>query len=244
VGTAEQEALLAVQRHDTAIDQLRHRRETLPERGALSSVEADIVALEARAAGVREQRDELARREKALEDEIAGIEAKVADLNRRLYSGTIANPRELQALQADIDSLERRASELEDAAIALLEEREPYDAELAALDARRAELDGRAGELRARLAEAEAAIDAEIAAEKAARDEAAAGVGPALLARYEELRARLGGVGAARLEPGGRCGGCNLQLPAVEVARIKREPPDAVVCCDLCGRILVRPDTA
>lgn len=240
MGTAEQEALLAVQRHDTAIDQLRHRREVLPERSALASVEAELAALEAEAAAVRSRRDDLARQEKALEDEIAGIEAKVADLDRRLYSGTVANPRELQALQADIDSLKRRASELEDRAIELLEAREPVDAELGALEARRAELDGRAGELRARLAEAEAAIDAEVAAEQAARDEAARAVGPALLVRYEDLRARLGGVGAARLEPGGRCSGCNLQLPAVEVARIKREPPEAVVCCEHCGRILVR----
>lgn len=241
MGTAEQEALLVVQRHDTAIDQLRHRRAGLAERSALASLEAEIAGVAARAAVVQDQRDELARREKALEDEIAVIEAKVADLDRRLYSGTVANPRELQAIQADIDSLKRRASELEDRAIALLEEREPFDAELADLEARRAELESRAEELRARLAAAEAAIDAELAAETAARAEAAAAVGPALLARYEELRTRLGGIGAARLEPGGRCSGCNLQLPAVEVARIKREPPEAVVSCDLCGRILVRP---
>lgn len=241
MGTAEQEALLVVQRHDTAIDQLRHRRAGLAERSALASLEAEIAGVAARAAVVQDQRDELARREKALEDEIAVIEAKVADLDRRLYSGTVANPRELQAIQADIDSLKRRASELEDRAIALLEEREPFDAELADLEARRAELESRAEELRARLAAAEAAIDAELAAETAARAEAAAAVGPALLARYEELRTRLGGIGAARLEPGGRCSGCNLQLPAVEVARIKREPPEAVVSCDRCGRILVRP---
>lgn len=241
MGTAEQEALLVVQRHDTAIDQLRHRRAGLAERSALASLEAEIAGVAARAAAVQDQRDELARREKALEDEIAVIEAKVGDLDRRLYSGTVANPRELQAIQADIDSLKRRASELEDRAIALLEEREPFDAELADLEARRADLESRAEELRARLAAAEAAIDAELAAETAARAEAAAAVGPALLARYEELRTRLGGIGAARLEPGGRCSGCNLQLPAVEVARIKREPPEAVVSCDLCGRILVRP---
>lgn len=240
MGTAEQEALLVVQRHDTAIDQLRHRRASLPERAALAAVEAEIAAIDAQAATVRGRRDDLARREKALEDEIAGIEAKVAELDRRLYSGTIANPRELQALQADIDSLKRRASGLEDDAIALLEAREPFDAELAALEARRGELEGRAAELRSRLAEAEAAIDAEVAAEQAAREAAAGAVGPALLARYEELRARREGVGAARLEAGGRCSGCNLQLPAVEVARIKREPPEAVVYCEHCGRILVR----
>ena len=68
---------------------------------------------------------------------------------------------------------------------------------------------------------------------------AAAGVPPELLARYEALRAKLGGTGAARVV-GGSCGGCHLVLPSMEVDRIKKAPPDAVITCDQCGRILVR----
>ena len=49
----------------------------------------------------------------------------------------------------------------------------------------------------------------------------------------------LGGVGAARLV-GPSCTGCHLTLPAQELDRIRREPPDALVFCDQCGRILVR----
>ena len=60
-----------------------------------------------------------------------------------------------------------------------------------------------------------------------------------LIARYEQLRKKLGGTGAARLV-GGSCGGCHLQLPAMELDRVKKAPPDAVIYCDQCGRILVR----
>ena len=45
--------------------------------------------------------------------------------------------------------------------------------------------------------------------------------------------------GAARLV-GGSCSGCHLVLPSMEVDRIRKAPPDAVITCDQCGRILVR----
>ena len=56
---------------------------------------------------------------------------------------------------------------------------------------------------------------------------------------YERLRAKLGGVGAARLV-GPRCSGCHLTLPATELDRLRKGSPDALVFCDQCGRILIR----
>jgi predicted nucleic acid-binding Zn-ribbon protein len=96
--------------------------------------------------------------------------------------------------------------------------------------------------LRAEIAAAESDIVAELETVEDLRAEAAARIPAQLSSLYEQLRAKLGGVGAARLEPGGRCGGCHLTLPATEVARIKRGSADAVVQCDQCGRILVRSE--
>jgi len=116
---------------------------------------------------------------------------------------------------------------------------EPFDAELVAIAARQTELAEAAAEAAGDLAKAEAAIDAELAAAGEARDAAAAGIPDALMATYERLRGRLGGIGAARLV-GSSCGGCHLVLSATEVDRIRREPADALVTCEHCGRILVR----
>lgn len=238
--TGSLEDLPTVQAHDTAIAQLRHRSQTLPARAELARIDNALAALEAKASEVAGARDAVARRQQAAEDEIALLGEKIAAVDARLYSGTVTAPRELQAMQADIEALKRQQSALEDTVLEAMEERDPLDAELRRLDAERAALDAEAVGFRAELAEAEAAIEAEIAVEQAARDEAAAAVPPALLAQYERLRATLGGVAVARLDPSGRCGGCHLTLPAAEFARIKREPADAVVLCDQCGRMLVR----
>ena len=94
--------------------------------------------------------------------------------------------------------------------------------------------------LQAAIADAESAIDAELASEVEQRAAPAARVDPDLLAEYERLRARLGGIGVAKLEHG-TCMGCRMKLPATELDRLKHQPPDALVHCDQCGRILVRP---
>jgi predicted nucleic acid-binding Zn-ribbon protein len=219
---------------------LRHRRETLPEIGELAHVEDSTAATEAALAEVGARRDDAARRQARLEDDLASVEARIAEVDRRLYSGTVTIPRELQAMQADRDLMHARQSALEDQVLEAMAELEPLDEEVQALESERLRLDGEGSRLRAAVAEAQAAIDAELATEQGRRAEAAVGLPTDVVSLYERLRTKHGGVGAAPLV-GGRCNGCYLTLPATEVDRIKREPPDALVTCDQCGRILVRP---
>jgi uncharacterized protein len=233
------EDLLVVQEHDSATDRLRHRRETLPEQARLAEVEQALAALDTSLAELNERRGEVARRQQRHEDELASVETKIADVDRRLYSGTITAPRELQALQADVGSLKRHRSDVEDQVLQAMQDREPLDAEIGRLDQERATLQNEADELRTTIAETTEAIDREMASELEARTAAAAAIPDDLLSQYERLRAKQDGVGAARLV-NGRCSGCHLALPATELDRIRHEPPDAVVLCDQCGRILVR----
>lgn len=231
--------LLVLQGHDTVVDQLRHRRATLPERAQLAAVAEGMAAADAELVDATARRDEVARVQRRLEDELAAVEDKAKAVDRALYSGKVNVPRELTAMQDELAALGRRRSHLEDEVLARMEEREPLDAAVVAAAARRADLEARAAALRTALAEAETAVDAELAGETAKRDEAATGLPPALVAEYERLRSRLGGVAAAPLQ-GRSCGGCHLTLSAVELDRLRREPPDAMVHCEECGRILVR----
>ena len=64
-------------------------------------------------------------------------------------------------------------------------------------------------------------------------------VGEDLLALYAKIRTSAGGVGAAELRQR-RCGGCQLELNQVDLARIKAAPPDEVLRCEECRRVLVR----
>lgn len=231
--------LLEVQEHDTTIDQLRHRRATLPERARLSEIERRFSSLDRLSKEAQTRRDELAARQAVLEQQIETSKSRRSDLERRMFGGTVTAPRDLQAMDEEIKHLGRHVGELEDREIEVMESIEPLDGELQAADTERDALEGDAGQLRKTIAQSQTMLDSDIAAQMSERESAVAGVPADLLARYEKLRAKLGGTGAARLV-NGSCSGCHLALPAMEVDRIRRAPPEELITCDQCGRILVR----
>jgi uncharacterized protein len=233
------ESLLAVQAHDTHIDQLTHRAGSLPERAELASSRQAVEALDGRLAAVDSRRGELSRSQQRLEDEVASLSERVVQADKRLYSGAVSNPRELQSLQDDIASLKRRIGQLEDEELEIMELTEPVEAQFAELTAQRQAAAAQGAAIEGRLAASESAIAAELDDSRSRREAAAADVPDELWPEYDRLRASRGGVAIARLV-GPTCQGCHLALPAVEVDRIKRLPPDEPVHCEECGRLLVR----
>ncbi len=233
------EQLLVVQEHDSAIDHLRHRRTHLPEREALAAAEAAIRSLADPITEISQRRDVVARDVKRLEDETASVTAKVAEIDRTMYSGSVTSPKELQAMQAEIDQLRRHRATLEDRELELMEGQEEVESELTPLVAQVAEHEVTARAAKERIAAAEAVIDGEIATETEVRATAAAGIPADLLADYERCRSATRGVGVARLV-GNTCQGCRLTIPATEVARIRKGETEGVIeHCDNCGAILV-----
>ncbi|MGA3146240.1 MAG: hypothetical protein ABSF33_02055 [Acidimicrobiales bacterium] len=232
------DTLMVVQDHDIAIDQLRHRIEALPERSDLADVKRRQGAVDAAMAEVAGQVDDLAGRQRQLEEQIAAAARRRHEIESRMETGEVSASRDLQAMDKEVHQLASRQAQFEEEEIALLEEEEPLDAVLAAHQAESAALAAESLRLEAAIADIEKSIVGAIATEEAARAELAAGLPEDLAQRYEVLRSRLGGVGAARLV-GDRCDGCHLTMSSVEVERIRRLPPDEFATCTQCDRILV-----
>ena len=234
----ELEALLLVQDRDTALDQLRHRREAMPERAELEARAAALRRAEAERADVAERHRVVHAEERRIDDEAQAVGGRAEEMNKRLYSGTIASPRELQAMQADIDMLLRRRSDLEDEELEVMEKREALDADLESLEGEIGTLQTTVSSLRAKISETETEIDDEIARETAARADLAKPIAETLLRDYERRRARNRGAGAARLV-GTTCQACHLTIPSTEAEQIRRGAGNLVSYCDNCSAILV-----
>jgi predicted nucleic acid-binding Zn-ribbon protein len=232
------EALLLVQEHDTARDRLRHRRATLPERAELEAATAKLRELEAQAREVGVRREAVLADERRLDDEARSIGAKADDADKQLYSGSTNSPRELQAMQADVEMLRRQRSDLEDQELEVMEARETLDGEMAALEADVAGLTADTERLLGLITVAEGEIDAELAEEDAAWATQAASVPESLLADYQRRRAQNKGAGAARLV-GTSCTACHLSIPSTEAEQIRKSDGATVAYCDNCGAILV-----
>ena len=236
--TSELEGLLEVQAHDLALDRLRHRREALPERAQLDAATRELMKLDGEATAVQRERDQVAREEKRIDDEAQALGARAAEVEQKLYSGTVTSPRELQAMQADVEMLKGHRSDLEDRELEVMEQRETLDTQLTTFAARRATLDADIDRLRAEIRAAEVEIDAELAVERGARDAAADKISAGLLRDYETRRNRNKGAGAARLV-GTTCQACHLSIPSTEAEQIHRGGGSEVAYCDNCGAILV-----
>ena len=232
--------LLDVQDQDTQGDQIRHRRENHPLRAELAGAQGQRDEVGARLGQERERLDALTARQGELEAEVAAARTRLAGIEKRMYSGEVGASRDLQAMAEEVDGLRGRINRVEDVILEVMEEREPVEALVGQLAAELAALEDRLGHIRSDLHLAEEELSVEEAEHAARRAELAATVPPELLDRYERLRQRLGGVGVARLV-NGSCGGCHLSLPATELDRLRKAPADAVVTCEQCGRILVRP---
>ena len=130
--------LLTLQEHDSTLERLLHRHHTLPERDALREAEGTGIALDGRLASARAERDRVAREEQQLDDEARTLAEKAKDVEARMYSGEISSPKELQAMQAEVEMFRKHQGTVENRELELMEVREPLDATVAELERQRA----------------------------------------------------------------------------------------------------------
>ncbi len=231
------EQLLELQQVDTRLDRLAVQRRRAPEHELLRAASQALELAAKRRAAAETRLSELDAR--IAEDEEESIRLSTVRTRLQGQLRTIIAPREAEALMHEIETTNARRSELDDAELGHLEEQEQLIAELAAGEVDEPARMQSAADAQAALDAVLADIDGQIESATRERDERRGGIAPALLTRYERLRANLGGVGVAKLE-GRQCSGCHLELSPAELDGVKSIDPDAVVECPQCSRLLVR----
>ncbi|TDB77039.1 zinc ribbon domain-containing protein [Micromonospora sp. KC723] len=232
-----QRRLLDLQAIDTALAQLAHRRRTLPERAELEALARELSALEDERVRAQVAVDDLDRDIARLEKDIDQVRARKTKDEDRLAAGT-GPARELEALQHELVSLNRRQGDLEDAELELMEQRETAQGVLDGIEAKLAAARERRAVAERRRDDSLAEIAREEDFKKSARRPLVADLPADLVALYDRIRED-SGLGAALLTAG-RCGGCRLDLSGADLARIRKTAPDEVVRCEECRRIMVR----
>lgn len=234
----EQRRLLDLQRVDTTIRQLEHRRTNLDEQRALGENADTLRRVAAEYSHASEELDGLKRRQKHLEEDIGQVEGRRRSEEGRMYSGLINSDRELEALRGEISALRSRKNQLEDQLLEVMERTEELDSLVAALRTRHSELTAAVEQLVAARDAAAVGIDAELEAARAQRAAAADGISPEVVSVYDGLRPRKGGIAVAALE-GRTCSGCRLDLTATEMEEAKERSARGLTRCEQCDRILV-----
>jgi predicted nucleic acid-binding Zn-ribbon protein len=228
--------LLALQELDTAIDRLTARKEVLESGGELAASRNEADAAERALGELRLQLDVVGRDGSKLEHEIDSLSQKAAAEDKRLYDGSVANAKELESIQHEIENLKRRRSDREDEMLGLMEVREELERRAAEAQATSDALRERVETVGGAALEELRSIEAELEAKVADRLTVVGEIEPDLLELYEDLRKQKKGIGVARLVDG-VCQGCHEQLSAMELDKLKRV--EGVRRCEHCRRILV-----
>jgi uncharacterized protein len=223
---------------DAELGRLEHRRRTLPEAREYARVEARDAVLRDELATVDAQRSDLNTELLKAERDVDQVRTRIERDRARLDGGQVSSAKELESLQSEIVSLQRRQGDLEEVVLDVMERQEEATRQQQALTSERTELASQQEETGARRDGALGDIgkQAEMAGES--RTAIAGQIPDDLLALYDRLRAQHG-VGAAALSRG-RCEGCHLSLNTVDLGRIRAADPDEVLRCEECRRILVR----
>ena len=225
-------ALYQLQTVETDIDQKSRRlKDVEASLGESDAVREARVAVEKAEKWLKESKSTVQR----LEFEDQRLQTEAAGEEDRLYSGRVNSPKELTSIQEKIKNLKQRRAKTED------------DLLLAMVTSEEAETVLTAG--REQLAREEAswrASQSDLLAERdrlnqdlgrhgADREALRAGISPADLALYENLRRRKGGQGVVKIVDGA-CRGCGVNVPISQAQAVYDGAE--LVLCGHCERIL------
>lgn len=208
-----------------ALDDVERRLRSSEE---LEQAQAAFEALDAELNDVR-------RSQRKLDGDISVLNSRIQPEEKRLYDGSVRNPKELGNIQHELELLKEQRGKLEDQLLEVMTRLESVEAahadarrELARVEAKR---EAEIGELQLeakRLGDALTRADARREAQKLK-------ISPHALHLYDDIRRRRGGMAVAHIQ-GSMCAGCRVSIP--EAIRRRAFQPDQLAQCPNCERIL------
>ena len=164
-----------------------------------------------------------------------GLDAKIKELEERLYGGRVSNPKELDGLEKDLQMHKRRRGEMDDTLLKLMESVDQAAKrdgdETLALKKMEAT---RAGDVE-KLAREKDSLSQRMNELGEQRDQARAALDADALRQYDQLRRTRAGRAVAQVK-NDSCGVCGVTVPTGLINRVRTG--EEIVLCSSCGRIL------
>jgi uncharacterized protein len=236
---AAQLALLGLQELDSRADQLRHQRGTLPELAEIASLTTVRGELDDQRRDAQIAVDDLTAEQTKVDADVEQVKARRVRDRDRMDQGLITSPKDLERMQGELESLQRRITTLEDDELEVMARLEDAQRDLDSLTEQVSTADERLAALGSARDSKTKQIDENLQQVAEERAPAVAAIPEDLLALYDRLRASKSGVAVGALRAR-ECGGCRLSLDPSELASIRAADPDEVIRHEECQRILVR----
>lgn len=177
--------------------------------------------------------EELRRQQRSTEWEIDDHSNKISAAEEKLYGGRIGNPKELANLQHEVETLKGRRNQLEDEALAIMEQVELATASVAGKGSELKTLEAEWRSQQQRLSNDMEQLKTVLSELNHKRQLLLTKIDPQAVEFYDGLKKQKG-TAVAKVEQG-ICCGCRISLPTTELQRARG---GSLVRCNSCGRIL------
>ena len=232
MASAELQRLWKLSQIDSGLVEIRHKAANLD---VGKKILAEIEELKKRDAadggGYRKLAAELADLELAQKS----LEEKIKKVEKELYGGKIVNPREVENFEKEIAIFKRQRDANDEKILALWEVIPPAKELSEKIDKLIAIKQAELAEKKKAAIALKGQLETEFARLTKLRPDATRGIPPILMAKYDGIRQRNGGIGMAEVTKKQTCSHCGTVMPERTVQGLK---DDKVISCESCHSIL------
>jgi uncharacterized protein len=235
LATKRDKALLALQELDSSLDRLKLDLENMPEKQELNQVEEDLEDSRMSLTTAEELLTAIEHVQKKREDESKRLDDKIKNEERKLYAGTINNPKELMSLQEEIKVLSEEKDTFDTEYLIGLDELAKALAEETEIKNRLDDQTTRARDLSDNIESKTKELETSIAEAEEKRDAPLKEIDELTLRAYEQMRVKGHGTAVATAADA-VCSGCHLEN-SEDSGHGEINGP--VRRCEYCHRILI-----
>jgi predicted nucleic acid-binding Zn-ribbon protein len=171
-----------------------------------------------------------------LDWDLSDVTSKLRTVEKKLYDGSVKNPKELASIQQEADILKEKKGEIETQALELMDTTEETKAAINTAKTTLAEVCTHWQAEQGDVLQERSQLETRLATLTESREALAKTFKPATMAVYDDLRQTRRGKAVAKVEQNA-CQGCRISLPSSEVQKARTSPD--LVFCSSCGRILL-----
>lgn len=204
-------------------------------RQATSKLGESVKVVKARQKLASEQKrlEELEHQQRSLEWEIDDLGTKVTEIEQKLYSGSIGNPKELASFQQEVEGFKLRQGQLEDKTLDIMDKVEQATSSADTISSELGNLEDKWQSEQQQLSAEVEQLKAALASLEQKRQQFLPEIDPEVVELYHQIKKQKG-TAVAKVEQG-ICRGCRISLSASELQRARS---GSLTQCSSCGRIL------
>jgi hypothetical protein len=215
---------------DSRISDLRTQAANLNPTKRFASA---IAEAEAKFSAAQAEFDRIHAERQTQEDRLEGSTQTIAQLEKRLYDGSVTSPKDVETIERELASMRAQRDTAEFKLTTLRPEEDAAKAELDAATAAQTAVKRQLGKAAKEALAAKELLEQEFKALREQRPAATTGIGPALMAKYDAIRSKYG-TGMAKVVKM-NCGSCGM---AISERALNQLRDDRTLTCEACHRLL------